>query len=237
MIPDGLPPDAAAPDSLRPGRRTWRRDVIEGVTRRIAFATLPALLLALVARTLRREWDLVAVLAVTLVGVLVPLSPRLPPRARVALLVGLLLWANGFLMVYGRDIPFHGLLMPTAASFAALMGGTRWGWWVLAVDERDVAGPWAMQVAGLQPPVDVTWPSQYLRRLVPPCVAHGRARRDDRTRHAPPRGGHGAQRHAARIECGPRRGPCRRWPAGCAKPRRASGGGWRASCTTTSASA
>jgi signal transduction histidine kinase len=163
MIPDGRPPDAAAPDSLRPGRRTWRRDVIEGVTRRIAFATLPALVLALLARTVRREWDLVAVLAVTLVGVLVPLSPRLRPRARVALLVGLLVWANGFLMVYGRGIPFHGLLMPTAASFAALMGGTRWGWLVLGATSATWLAPWAMSVAGLQPPVDVAWPSQYFR--------------------------------------------------------------------------
>ena len=60
MTPDGLTPDAAARDSLRPDRRSWRRDVIEGVTRRFAFAALPALMLALVARTLRREWDMVA---------------------------------------------------------------------------------------------------------------------------------------------------------------------------------
>ncbi len=163
MIPDGLPPDAAARDSLRPGRRSWRREVIEGVTRRIAFAALPAVVLAVAARALRHEWDLVAVLAVTLVGILVPLSPRLPHRARVALLIGLLVWANGFLMIYGRDIPFHGLLMPTAASFAALMGGTRWGWWVLAVTSATWLVPWAMHVAGLQSPVEVTWSSQYFR--------------------------------------------------------------------------
>ena len=64
-----------------------------------------------------------------------------------ALLIGLLVWANGFLMIYGRDIPFHGLLMPTAASFAALMGGTRWGWWVLAVTSATWLVPWAMHVA------------------------------------------------------------------------------------------
>ena len=75
MTPDGLPPDAAARDSLRPGRGSWRRDVIEGVTRRIAFAALPAVVLAVAARALRHEWDLVVVLAVTLVGILVPLSP------------------------------------------------------------------------------------------------------------------------------------------------------------------
>ena len=86
---------------------------------------------------------------------------RLPPRARVALIVGLLLWANGFLMVYARDIPFHGLLMPTAASFAALMGGTRWGWWTLAVASATWLAPLAMLAAGLQPPMDIAWPSQY----------------------------------------------------------------------------
>jgi signal transduction histidine kinase len=163
MTPDGLPPDAAARDSLRPGGRTWRRDVIQGVTRRIAFAALPALALAITARTLRREWDLVAVLAVTLVAVLVPLSPRLRPRGRVAILVALLVWTNGFLMVYGRDIPLHGVLMPTAASFAALMGGARWGWWVLGVTSATWLTPWAMSQAGLHSPVEVAWPSQYFR--------------------------------------------------------------------------
>jgi signal transduction histidine kinase len=163
MTPDGLPPDAAARDSRRPGRRTWRRDVIEGVTRRFAFAAVPALVLGLVARTVRREWDLVALLAVTLLGVAVALSPRLPPRARVALIVGLLVWANGVLMVYARDIPFHGLLIPTTASFAAVMGGSRWGWWVLAVTSATWLVPWAMPAAGLQPLMDIVWPSQYLR--------------------------------------------------------------------------
>jgi signal transduction histidine kinase len=162
MTPDGLPPDAAR-DSLRPGRRTWRREVIQGVTRRIAFATVPALLLALVARSLRHEWDMVAVQTVMLVALAVALSPRLPPRARVGLLVGLMLWANSFFMVYARAIPFHGLLMPAAASFAALMGGTRWGWWTLAIASATWLAPWAMAVAGQQPPVDVVWPSQYFR--------------------------------------------------------------------------
>jgi signal transduction histidine kinase len=163
MIPDGPAPDAAARDTLRPRHPSWRREVIQGVTRRIAFATLPALALAITARTLRREWELVAVLAVTLVGVLGSLSARLPPRGRIALLVGLLLWANGFLMVYGREIPLHGVLMPTAASLAALMGGARWGWWVLGVTSATWLTPWVMSQAGLQPPVDVVWPSQYFR--------------------------------------------------------------------------
>ena len=163
MIPDGLAPDAAARASQRPGRRTWRRDVIEGVTRRFAFAAVPALVLALVARTARGDWDLVAVLAVTLLGVGVALSDRIAARVRVALIIGIMLWANGFMMVYGRDIPFDGLLMPMAAAFAAVMGGTRWGWWTLAVASATWLVPFAMPVAGLAPPFDIAWPSQYVR--------------------------------------------------------------------------
>jgi signal transduction histidine kinase len=163
MTPDGLAPDAAARDSLRPERRSWRRDVIDGVTRRFALAAIPALLLALVARILRCDASMVAILAVTLVGVVVTLSKRLRPRARVALIVGLLLWANGFMMVYAREVPFHGLLMPTAASFAALIGGTRWGWWALAGTSATWMVPWLLAVAGLESPLDVAWPSQYVR--------------------------------------------------------------------------
>jgi signal transduction histidine kinase len=163
MTPDGLTPDAAARDSLRADRRSWRRDVIEGVTRRFAFAVLPALALAILVRTVRRDWDLVAVLAVTLAGVAVTLSGRLTPRARVAVIVGILLWANGFLMVYARQIPFHGLLIPSAATFAALMGGARLGWWTLAGASATWLAPLAMPTAGLPPSIDIDWPSQYLR--------------------------------------------------------------------------
>ena len=162
MTPDGLPPDAAAHDTLRPGRRTWRRDVIEGVTRRFAMATLPALVLALIAarsgangcwppsrgRT-ARDGD----------------SPAhcLSPRARVALIVGVFVWTNGFVMVYGREIPFDGMLMPMAASFAALMGGPRWGWWTLAVTSATWLLPWACWSPGAAADVEIPWPSQYFR--------------------------------------------------------------------------
>jgi len=171
MNADGFAPDATSRDSL-PGPvaetapanpRAWRRDVVEGVTRRFAFAAVPALGLGLVARSLRHEWDIAAVLAVTLVGVAVALSPRLPPRVRITLIVGLFIWANGFLMVYARVTPFHGALMPTAVGFAALMGGERWGWWTLAVTSATWLAPWVMLEAGWPLWVDIAWPSQYLR--------------------------------------------------------------------------
>jgi signal transduction histidine kinase len=163
MIPDGLAPEAAARDSLRPGRRSWRLDVIEGVTRRFAFAAVPALVMGVVARAIRREWELVAILGATLLGVGVALLPRVPPRLRVALMVGLMVWANGFLMVYARVTPFHGLLMPTAAGYAAVMGGPRWGWWTLALASATWLAPWVMLEAGQPSWVDIDWPSQYLR--------------------------------------------------------------------------
>ena len=137
--------------------------MIEGITRRFAFAAVPALALALLVRTIRRDWDLVAVLGITLLGVGVAVLPRVPPRVRIALIVGLLLWANGFLMVYAGEIPFHGQLMPVTASFAVLMGGSRWGWWALGVASATWLAPFVMPAAGLGTPVDLSWPSQYLR--------------------------------------------------------------------------
>ncbi len=74
-----------------------------------------------------------------------------------------MLWGNGFLMVYAREIAFHGLLIPSAASFAALMGGARWGWWTLAGASATWLAPLVMPLAGLPAPLDVVWPTQYLR--------------------------------------------------------------------------
>jgi signal transduction histidine kinase len=143
--------------------KTWRRDVVEGVTYRFALAVLPALSLGLVARTARREWPLVAVLAVTLVAAATTLSRRLSSRARVAVIVGTIIWGNGFLFFWARDIPFHGTLIPMGAGFAALMGGPRWGWWTLLLTSAPWLGAWIVQVSGGQPPLDIAWPSQYLR--------------------------------------------------------------------------
>ena len=171
MTTDGLAPDATSWDPLPAPReapassdvRAWRRDVIDGVTRRFAFAAVPALLLGLIARLVRGDWDLVAILIPTLLAALGTLSPRLSPRARVALVVVLLLWANGFLMVYARQIPFHGVLMPMAATFATMMGGARWGWWTLGIASATWIAPWISAMFGVWSPVEIGWPSQYLR--------------------------------------------------------------------------
>ncbi|MEO5819299.1 MAG: sensor histidine kinase [Vicinamibacteraceae bacterium] len=163
MTPDGLAPDAAAHDSTPPGVRTWRRDVIDGVTRRFALAALPALVLALVARAVRGDWDQVALIAVTLTATATTLSHRLSPRARVGVIVSALVWTNAFVMVYGRQIPFHGTLIPLAASFAALMGGARWGWWTLGLTSATWLIPWVLAMVGAPPLFDIAWSSQYLR--------------------------------------------------------------------------
>lgn len=163
MTPDGLAPGAAAHDTLRPGRRTWRRDVIDGVTRRFALAALPALALAIVARTLRGEWALVALIGVSLAATASTLSHRLSPRARVGVIVGALVWTNAFVMIYAQQVPFHGALIPITSSFAALMGGARWGWWTLAVTSATWLIPWLLATAGVPPLFDIAWPSQYVR--------------------------------------------------------------------------
>ena len=163
MIPDGLAPDAAAHDSTPPGVRTWRRDVIDGVTRRFALAALPALTLALVARAVRGDWALVALIAVTLIATGLTLSHRLSPRARVGVIVGALVWTNAFVMVYAREVPFHGVLIPVASSFAALGGGPRWGWGTLGLTSSTWLLPWLLAVAGVPPPFEIAWSSQYLR--------------------------------------------------------------------------
>jgi signal transduction histidine kinase len=163
MTPDGLAPDAAAHDSTHEGARNWRRDVMEGVMRRVALGAIPALVLALVVRTLRREWDLVALIAVALTIASLSLVRRLPPRIRIALIIGAFVWTNGFMMVYARQIPFHGVMMPIASTFAMLMGGSRWGWGTLAVTSVTWLAPWVLVALGWPSPVDMPWPSQYVR--------------------------------------------------------------------------
>jgi signal transduction histidine kinase len=144
------------------GVHAWRRDVIDGVTRRFAFAAIPALALALVARAIRGDWELAALVGVALVATAATLSHRLPARARVGVVVGTLLFLNTFVTIYGRDIPFHGTLVPIASTFAALMGGARWGWWTLAVTSLTWFLPWLLLMSGT-PLFDIPWPTQYLR--------------------------------------------------------------------------
>ena len=89
-------------------------------------------------------------------------SHRLTARARVGVIVGTLIWTNAFVTVYAQQIPFHGTLVPIAASFAALMGGGRWGWWTLALTSVTWFIPWLMLMSGT-PVFDIPWPTQYLR--------------------------------------------------------------------------
>ena len=66
MNADGFAPDATSRDPFPPptdaaapaNPRTWRRDVVDGVTRRFAIAIVPALVVALIVRLLRSDWAL-----------------------------------------------------------------------------------------------------------------------------------------------------------------------------------
>ena len=140
MSADRLAPSAASSHSLhepRPaakphtGVRFWQDDVVDGVTRRFAVAFVPFILLGMIARLVRGNADapMVAIGGVIVAGALTTLSPRLPPRARIALVAGVFAFANWFLMYYGRYFAFHGIMMPIGAAFAVLMGGWRWGAW------------------------------------------------------------------------------------------------------------
>jgi signal transduction histidine kinase len=144
------------------GVHAWRRDVIDGVTRRFAFAAIPALTLAVVARAMRGERVLASLVAVSLVATAATLSHRLSTRARVGIVVGTLVWTNAFATVYAQQVPFHGTLVPVASSFAALMGGARWGWWTLGLTSVTWLIPWLMLMSGAAP-FPIAWPTQYIR--------------------------------------------------------------------------
>ena len=95
MNADGFVPDATSRDPFRPAdaaapavARTWRRDVVDGVTRRFAIAIVPALMVALIVRLLMSDWALVAVCGGAIAAAAVSLSRTLSPGARVALIVG-----------------------------------------------------------------------------------------------------------------------------------------------------
>lgn len=143
--------------------RSWQRDVIDGVTRRFAIAAVPGLVWAVIARAFRAEWDFVAIVSVLTASAALPLSPRLEPRTRILIIVGVFVGANLVAVVHGRTVPFHGVLMPMGAAFAALMGGMRWGVWTLVLLSAAWLAPWLLVSAGLPSPVDIAWPSQYLR--------------------------------------------------------------------------
>ncbi len=153
--------DAPAPA----GGRAWRRDVVQGATYRFAIALVPAMLLAVIARILRGDLDrpLVANASVVVVLSLVTLSSRVTPWVRGLLVVGVLVWVNAALMYYARYIPLHGVTMPVAAGFAALIGGPRWGWPTLALTSAIWLVPWISLMAGGPVFLEMAWPSQYLR--------------------------------------------------------------------------
>ncbi len=171
MNADGFAPDATSRDPLpapidaaAPAvARTWRRDVVDGVTRRFAIAIVPALLVALIVRLLMSDWALVAVCGGAIAAAAVSLSHTLSPSARVALIVGVFVSCNVVLLLYAREIPFPGGLMPMAAGFATLMGGPRWGWPTMAVTSATWLLPWVLTLTGGPQFVEMPWPSQYLR--------------------------------------------------------------------------
>ena len=192
-------------------------------------------MLAIGARAVRREWVLVALIAVTLAATAMTLSHRLSPRARVGVIVGALVWTNAFVMVYAQQIPFHGALIPVSASFAALMGGTRWGWWTLAAASVTWLVPWLLAMAGAPALFDIAWPSQYVRLwfFLTSLTAGLVATIGHVTQHLEAAVDH-SDRLLDRVRT--EAGEVQALPAGCGKPRKESGGGWRTSCTTTSAS-
>jgi signal transduction histidine kinase len=158
------PPAASAAAGAPPaGVHRWEHDVGDGVARRFAIAVIPALLLALIARSVRGDWDMVILIGVTLAGTLATLTPGLSSRARALLIVAQLVYANWYLMAYADQVPFHGVLVSTGAAFALLMGGLRWGVWTLAILSGTWLVPWVLAVSGRPSPVDMPWPSQYLR--------------------------------------------------------------------------
>jgi signal transduction histidine kinase len=148
---------------MNAGFRSWQRDVIDGVTRRIAIAAIPGLVAAIIVRTLRGDWVLVALVGWAAVALAAPLSPKIRPQTRALIIVAVFVWCNAVVMVYGREIPFHGIFIPMGAAFAALMGGLRWGAWTLAVLSATWLLPWLLVVSGLPAPFEIAWQSQYLR--------------------------------------------------------------------------
>jgi signal transduction histidine kinase len=50
-------------------------------------------------------------------------------------------------------------------AIATLVGGGRWGGWTVAIMGATWLVPWFLVIAGAPSPVDIPWPSQYLRLL------------------------------------------------------------------------
>ena len=141
----------------------WRRDVVDGVTRRFALVVVPALLLGVTARVLSADWDIAIVATITMVAAAATLNRGASLQVRVGLVVGVFVFANTALVFLARDIPFHGILMPMGAAFAALVGGLRLGLWTLAALSAPWIVPIALVIAGRPSLVDLPQPVHALR--------------------------------------------------------------------------
>src|SRR5687767_8982512 len=119
----GAPPPGDAPQ--------WRRDVVDGVTRRFALVVVPALFLGFTARVISADWELALAAGLTMLGAAATLLPGASLSVRVGLIIAVFVFANLVLLSHAREHPFHGILMPMGAAFAALVGGLRAGLWTL----------------------------------------------------------------------------------------------------------
>ena len=141
----------------------WRREVIDGVTRRFALVVVPALALGATARVWSADWDLAALALSIMLAAAATALPAVRLRLRVALIVGLFIAANVGTVVYARELPFQGILMPMGAAFATIVGGLRVGLWTLAA----LSAPWLVTIgfvlAGRPSPIDLPQPVHALR--------------------------------------------------------------------------
>jgi signal transduction histidine kinase len=141
----------------------WRRDVVDGVTRRFALVVVPALLLGVTARLLSADWDIAIIATITMVAAAATLHRGASLQVRVGRVVGVFVFANTALVFLARDIPFHGILMPMGAAFAALVGGLRVGLWTLAALSAPWIVPIGLVIAGRPSLLDLPQPVHALR--------------------------------------------------------------------------
>jgi signal transduction histidine kinase len=141
----------------------WRREVIDGVTRRFALVVVPALALGATARVWSADWDLALFALSVMLAAAATALPGVHLRLRVGLIVGLFVVTNAILVFYAREIPFHGILMPMGAAFAALVGGLRVGLWTLAALSAPWLVPIGLVLAGRPSQIDLPQPIHAFR--------------------------------------------------------------------------
>jgi signal transduction histidine kinase len=153
-------PPVASPATEAP---EWRRSVVDGVTRQFALVTVPALAIGVVFRVFSADWDIAIVAGIAMIAAAATLLPGLALHVRVALVVGVFVFANAALVVLAREIPFHGILMPMGAAFATLVGGLRIGLGTLAALSAPWLIPIGLAIAGRSAAVDLPQPVHALR--------------------------------------------------------------------------